>query len=170
MKTIILTLLLVGGSFWAEAPPEMRTVFLPEITVMGKSYDREIFDVALEFGADSLTARILVAQARFESGGYTNRLARLHNNVFSMQHPRIRKTTSLGPLATAEGRPNTYASYRTVREAVIDLFLYFKARKIDLTQPSVNTYVYRIKKKAFFEEVLWKYRKGVHNEFEKINV
>lgn len=170
MKTFILSILLVISSLSVEAPPEIRTVFLPEITIEGKSYDREIFDTALECGADSLTARILVAQARFESGGYTNRLTRLHNNVFSMQHPVIRRTTSIGPLATAEGRPNTYASYGSVREAVIDLFLYFKARKIDLTQPSVNVYVYRIKEKAFFEEKLWKYRNGVHKEFNKINV
>lgn len=170
MKTIILTLLLVGGSFWAEAPPEMRTVVLQEITIEGKSYDREIFDTALEFGADSLTARILVAQARFESGDYTNRLALIHNNIFSMQDPRIRKTTSLGPLASAEGRHNTYASYESIRSAVVDLFLYFEARNIDLTQHSVSKYVYLLKKKSFFEAPTIEYRRGVWKKFKKINV
>lgn len=169
MKAFLLIFFLFLSSV-SEAPPRMRTVFLPEITIAGKTYDREIFDTALEMGADSLTAKILVAQARFESGGYKNHLTIFHNNIFSMQHPTRRRTTSIGALATAEGRPNTYASYNSVREAVMDLFFYFKARKINLTQPSINTYVYRIKKKAFFEAELSRYRRGVKKEFNRINV
>src|SRR5690606_2489263 len=103
MKTFVLIFFLLLSPVAVIAPPGPITIYLPEVTIVGKSYDREIFDTALELGADSLTAKILVAQARFESGGYTNRLSVNHNNVFSMQHPVIRRTTSLGPLATAEG-------------------------------------------------------------------
>jgi hypothetical protein len=170
MKTFFLSILFVLLVLVVEAPPEIKTFRLAPVTIEAKSYDREIFDIALEFGADSLTARILVAQARFESGGYTNRLTIRHNNVFSMQHPRQRTTTSLGALATAEGRPNTYASYNTIRDSVADLFLYFKAKNIPITQPSITRYVNTLKKKSFFEAPVDRYRKGVFKQYNSLNV
>lgn len=170
MKKLFVLFIFLFFTLSVEAPPETPVVHLPTVVIKAKTYDREIFDTALELGADSLTAKILVAQARFESGGYTNRLTRLHNNVFSMQHARQRATTSLGAFASAEGRPNTYASYSSVRSAVVDLFYYFDARKIDLRQHSITNYVYILKSKSFFEASTEHYKKGLWKEFQKVNV
>jgi uncharacterized FlgJ-related protein len=175
MKTITL-LLILGLSSIASSNRHLGTKAIVCITAeqvvvpAEKSCDQEIFDIALELGADTLTSRIIVAQARFESGKYTNNLFVKHNNIFSMQHPRIRKTTSLGPKASAEKRRNKYASYKDIRDSVTDLFLYFKARKIDKRQPSVDAYVKLLKRKNFFEDTLKKYRSGVKNELKEIKL
>lgn len=169
MKKFVVTILL-AIFLEAEAPPQIKTILLPEVVVEAKSYDREIFDEALRQGADSLTSRLIVAQARLESGDYKNALTRHHNNVFSMQHPRKRKTTSLGPFASAEKRKNRYASYASVRDSVTDLFLYFKAKKIRPTQPSLTRYVKTLKSKGFFEDPEVKYKKGLKKKINQITV
>lgn len=170
MKKFLLLFLLIYSSIVAEAPRQIETIFLPEILIEAKSYDREIFDAALEFGADTLTARLVVAQARFESGDYRNSLTIHHNNVFSMQHPRKRETTSLCACATAENRPNMYASYSSLRDAVRDLFFLLKARNIKTVQPSSQRYVKALKKKHFFEDEEIKYRTGLKASMKKVKV
>lgn len=134
------------------------------------NYEREIFNTALELGSDSLTARMIVAQAKHESGNFNNGLTVHHNNVFSMQHPKRRPTTSLGALATAEKRPNKYASYKSVRDAVIDLFFYFATKKINVKQPSIEVYVRTLKQKRFFEESYTNYKTRMKKHFNKLTV
>jgi uncharacterized FlgJ-related protein len=170
MKTLIIFLFLMWSTTCVEAPSPITTVLLPPITVEADGYNREIFNSALEYGADSATARLLVAQARLESGGFTNKLTRDHNNVFSMQHPSRRKTTSVCACASAEKRKNRYASYRSVNEAVADLFLYFEAKKITPRQLSTNTYVKILKKKHFFEEDEKVYRVNLKKHLKTITL
>jgi uncharacterized FlgJ-related protein len=170
MKKLLIILGFLLTVFDLEAPTNSQGIFLPEIVIPVKSYDQEIFDTALELGADTLMAKIVVAQARLESGNFTNRLTEIHNNVFSMQHPRRRRTTSLGAFASAEGRHNKYASYGSVRDSVIDLFFYFKAKKISFRQPSIRSYVQLLKKKSFFEVTAKKYERELKQNFKKITV
>lgn len=158
MKKLILTLIFVSSLMTGFSQASVKT------------YEKRIFTLSLEFGADTLTAKMIVAQAKLESGNFKNPLTRKHNNVFSMQHPRKRKTTSIGAFATAEKRPKIYASYKTVRDAVRDLFLYFEARKIEKTQPSIDIYVKTLKKKKYFEEKEWKYRRDLKKHFNKITL
>lgn len=168
MKKIILIWLLL--IFVLHTNAQNQSVEVKSFTKNVHVYEKRIFNLSLEFGADTLTAKMIVAQAKLESGNFKNPLTRKHNNVFSMQHPKRRKTTSIGAFATAEKRPKIYASYKTVRDAVRDLFLYFEARKIEKTQPSIDSYVKILKKKKFYESSEQSYKKALKKHFNKITL
>jgi uncharacterized FlgJ-related protein len=134
------------------------------------NYDKVIFNTALKQGADSITSRIIVAQARHESGDFKNVLTRNHNNVFGMQHPRVRRTTSIGAYGDAEKKKNIYASYRSIEDAVIDLFLYLDARNISKRQHSIPKYVRSIKAKKYFKGSETEYVKNMRRKFKQVKL
>jgi flagellum-specific peptidoglycan hydrolase FlgJ len=126
---------------------------------------KEIPDVIREklrecYTTDSLMVEIIVAQARFESGNFTNSLTKNHNNIFSMRHPKIRSTTSLGPLANAEGRTG-YASYSSIESATEDFILWLNFTNIP-TKLTTNNYVKLLKAKRYFEASEKHYKKGIN--------
>lgn len=135
-----------------------------------RDYERKIFNQSLALGADSLTSKIIVAQAMHESGDFTNALTRKHNNVFGMQHPRVRRTTSIGAYGDAEKKKNIYASYRSVEDAVKDLFLYYEARKINKKQHSISRYVRVLKSKTYFKGSEEKYVQNMRRKFKEVKL
>lgn len=164
---------------------------LPTIEVLAPSIESEIYStlvtrhdsVAVLNGTqrlfvnieplDSSLARIVLAQAYLESGSFESELTTVHYNVFGMTYPRRGKmTTSVGPLARAEGR-NGYASYLSYKSSTLDLMLlleYYKLPKIK----SATHYVHYIKSKHYFEaderqylQTLKKHLIHVDNLFQK---
>lgn len=124
------------------------------------SIEERIRGVLEEKEVPEFTICLIIAQAKHESGNFTNRLSRKHNNVFSMQHPKKRKTTSLGPLARAEGR-NGYASYASVEDAVEDLLLYFEHYHYPEQYMTTWQYARLLKKKGFYEDKYERYGRGM---------
>lgn len=102
------------------------------------------------------TRRLLVAQARVESGNYTNNLYKRHCNLWSMRHPKKRNTTSCGPYARAEKR-NGYASFNSVESSTEDIVLYFANKRQPMRFTSTAGYVRWLKKKRFFEDTEARY-------------
>lgn len=162
-----------------EAENQTKTTYLKEVEIVGYPLDVEIYRVltqgkdsvwALD-GSDSLLidvpaldpamARLIVAQARHETGDFVSPLFTNHNNVYGMQHPgRGKLTTSLGPLATAEGRPNKYASYSTVEASVLDLMLWLQYHNT----PKITTadaYCKYLKQHRYFEAPLVVYQNSL---------
>lgn len=124
------------------------------------SVEEKIRRVLESKGVPEFTIQLIIAQAKHESGNFTNRLTRRHNNVFSMMHPRVRKTTSLGALARAEGR-NGYASYASIEDAVLDLLLYFDNFHYPDTYMTTWQYARLLKKKGFYEDKYERYARGI---------
>lgn len=160
MRLLLLLLVLIGGT------RDSSRDFTSSITLTEKKKEEVPLDQRIRTKlkdchiTDSLTIEIFIAQARFESGNFTNRLTRDHNNIFSMRNPRKRPTKSLGPLARAEKR-NGYASFRSIEEATEDFVLYLEfsgiPRKITLDQ-----YCKILKQKGFYEATEKHYRRGVN--------
>ncbi len=122
-------------------------------------------------------AMIIVAQARWETGDFKSKLFREHNNAFGMMSARRRPTTSLGPLAWAEGRPG-YASYPTVQDSALDLLLWLEICGIsglptDVTargpKAEVRWYIRTIKSKKYFTDNLRHYCLGTTFYYVKYN-
>lgn len=170
IKKIILTLFLCLALFLSTREADNRSNrILPEVTIIGKSIEREIFD-ALVLGKDSVLvkngsdtlyiniepldsslAKIVLAQARLESDTYNSPLAVAHNNYFGIMYPSKGKmTTALHGRAWAEGRTG-YCSYATPEDSALDLILmldhYKEARQIR----TPYGYVHYIKSKHYFE-------------------
>jgi uncharacterized FlgJ-related protein len=106
------------------------------------------------------TRKLIIAQAKFESGNYTNKLAKRHNNLFGMMHPRKRLTRSMGPLARAEGRPG-YAVYASIEDSVEDMLFYLWDKKQTPRYKSSEEYVRFLKKNRFFAASEEHYLKGL---------
>lgn len=117
---------------------------------------------------DSVTAYIILAQARWETGDFKSKLFREHNNCFGMMHPSRRNTTSLGPLARAEGRRG-YASYRSVQDSGLDMLLWLQYAEID-SIPNPRHYVLQLKKKRFFTDKLKHYSRGVQHYYDRYTI
>lgn len=106
------------------------------------------------------TRKLLIAQAKFETGNYTNKLVVKHNNLYGMMHPARRLTRSLGPKARAEGRPG-YASYASIEDSVEDMLFYLWDKKQTPRYSSAEEYVRFLKKNRFFTASEAHYLRGL---------
>lgn len=104
-------------------------------------------------------ARMWVAVAKHESANFTSRLFRSVNNPFGMQHPRVRKTTSIGPFDL--GREGKMASYKSVADAARDLVFYLEAFKYPKDFETVDQLVAFMKSKGYFTDSVSNYLNGV---------
>ena len=50
------------------------------------NYDQEIYNIAIEEGFNPIVAKIVVAQARLESGNYGSNVFNCNNNMFGMKY------------------------------------------------------------------------------------
>lgn len=166
MKTLILLLLLLpvvsmnkGLEATAYSPKKVKKAVVADSITL--TIEERIVTVLRDSGFSRTMQRIILAQAKHESGNFKSRLARNHNNIFGMTHPGTRHfTTSLGPLARAEGRGG-YASYTSIEHSVADYILYKKRRQIEDSE-DVSAYIYQLKRKHYFEARADKYLKAIN--------
>jgi len=164
-QTIILLLLLAplvsmnkGMGSQALVPKKDESVE-PTPVVIELTTEERIVAILKDSGFSHSMQRIILAQAKHESGGFTSRLARQHNNIFGMKHPGRGPTYSRGPYARAEGRKG-YASYLSIDSAVTDYIMYKRRRQIE-NAIDAKTYVYHLKKKHYFEAKPDRYLRAV---------
>jgi uncharacterized FlgJ-related protein len=105
--------------------------------------------------------KLILAQAKLESGEFTNNLTRKGNNLFGMRHPKIRRTTSLGPTMRAEGRAG-YAKFESIEKSVEDLLLYLECRNIPDTFAIAHNYARVLKEKHYYESSSGDYTRGLN--------
>jgi len=144
----------------------------PEIPIDG-GYSESLRDVIIDKfltiksvlssrGIDSINlAMILTAQAMHETGLFTSKIFRENKNLFGMRQPRTRETTSKGEL-------NTYASYESYQDSVLDLLMWLSYNSIEPAEMSVKDYVSAIKGKSYFEDKLTTYYSAVNKHFNNL--
>ena len=106
------------------------------------------------------------AMAKYESGNYTNTLAKEYYNVFSMTMPRSRPEISIG--ATGEtslidNQVNQWQIYNSYTMALKDLFLYFDFMDFPDKVNSVDLFVRELKDRGYFTAPYYQYLNGVKN-------
>ena len=72
-----------------------------------------------------------------------------------MKLAKVRKTT-------ATGEQYGHAPYSTLENAIIDMYLYHQARKLNSSYSSPDAYVDAIHQKGYFEAPLEAYKAGVN--------
>ena len=72
----------------------------------GKNAGIAYFNYLLAIGVPEHFAKMLIAQAAHETGGFRSRIYLQNNNLFGMRMPRIRKTVAVREL-------DTYAYYNS---------------------------------------------------------
>ena len=84
------------------------------------NYDQEIYNGAIKGGATPPLAKLLVAQARHESGNYNSNQTKTNNNVFGFKHSANSIYSQRGNISP-EGDP--YAHYDTLQDSIKDYII-----------------------------------------------
>jgi len=106
------------------------------------NFDQEIYNTAIQEGFSPTSAKLIVAQARFESADYGSSVFNKNNNMYGMKFVR-QPLASRGSLAPMDERSSScrsggtcldrdfYAKYETPSDSVRDTIqrLYKKTRK-----------------------------------------
>lgn len=82
-----------------------------------KNYNQEIYDGAVNNGATSWLAKLLIAQSRFETGDFGNKQTDINNNIFGFKWSPNSQYAKKGNISP-EGDP--YAKYDTIGDAIAD--------------------------------------------------
>ncbi len=154
IREILRSLIIIAAVIWLVIVSSLKAKAQTEMI------DLEIKTTLECAGVPPFTIKLLIAQAKFESGNYQSKLFREHCNLYGMVHPRRRNTYSKGPYARAEKRC-CYASYNSVQESVQDqlLYLWYVGEK-----PAYKTtaqYATRLKQLHYYESPVKHYTKGL---------
>lgn len=158
MKTTII-LLFILVPLAAANRGISATRWSPREDVGTLTTEERIVMVLRDSGFSRPMQRIILAQAKHESGGFKNSLTVYHNNVFAMLHPRQRRTLSMGPWAKAEGRGG-YGSYASIEDATRDYILYCRFMNVQ-QKTDAKSYIYQLKRLWYFGDNRERYLRGV---------
>lgn len=130
--------------------------------------DQRIYNTLLETDSISeFNIKLIIAQARHESGNFKNKLTKEHNNVFSRLHSK-KDTLSLGGFGYAEGRKG-YASYKSIDSAVVSQILYFKRKGYSLNYKSEKEFAEELKKKKYYTDDLNRYVNALSKHMNRLD-
>lgn len=144
--------------------------------------DQKIYEIALKNGFNNNAAKIIVAQARLESGHYKSNVFKQNNNMFGMKfvgQPLAKKGT-LAPAAersTHDIATNYYAKYESPEDSAKDLIerLYEKT-VADVTSEQLKktetpeAFAELLKKRGYFGIEAEKYAKSIKSIIPKLSI
>lgn len=138
----------------------MLVLGIGKCSAQPEKIDSTIRAVLSAHKVDKTTQNLLVAQAKFESGNYSNNLFKRNNNLFGMMHPKVRLTKSKGARGRAEGRYG-YAQFASIEDSVEDMLLYLWDKKQTPKYKSAAEYVRFLKTNRFFTAPESHYLRGL---------
>lgn len=141
-------------------------------TTTAAQYDNIIFN-AVKGMVPETVAKLLVQQARHESGNYTSNVFKKNNNAYGMKMPSKRKSPYIlaaGSSAPANEGATPYARYRNVGDSAKDVVHWLNYNKIDLTKiQSASEYANILKSKGYYGASITEYVNGLLNAAKKID-
>lgn len=108
----------------------------------------------------------LLAQARHETGLYTNNLTKKHNNIFARLHSP-KDTLSMGGFAWAEGRIG-YAHYKSIDSAAISQIAYLNRMGYSMKWNNTKEFVWELKRRRYFTAPVERYWWAVELHYRNI--
>ena len=133
-------------------PPKEMTTY--------KDYVNYVYALLQREGFTPEMAKMITAQAGFETGNFTSAIFRENNNLFGMKLPKVRKTTAIG-----ENRG--HAVYKSLDDCIKDYWLYSKALGYLASYSSVVSWGRALVAKKYFEAKPEDYQKGVEFYYQK---
>ena len=147
------------------------------------NYDQQIYNAAIEEGFTTISAKLIVAQARIESGDYGSNVFKNNNNLFGMKYvgQPIAQRGTLAPLNERSCNGNCdgdyYAKYNSPADSTKDLVgrLYKKTRKgigfdeIKNATDSID-FANKLKQRDYFGATASSYAAGLNSKLRKIKV
>lgn len=136
------------------------------------SIDEQIYQAALKAGFAPSAAKLIVAQARHETGNYSSYQFKTNNNLFGMKYVKQ-------PLATQGNKSpegDYYAKYASVGASVQDLV----NRNYKITKGGISfnqlknasdstDFAQKLKKRGYYTASVQEYTNGLNNALMRIN-
>jgi len=135
--------------------------------------DQQIYDTAIKNGFNPTTAKLIVAQARFESADYTSNVFKQNNNTSGIKF--VGQPNAVQGTLSPEG--NYYAKFNTIQDALNDKI----GRIYNLTMKGVtpqqlkdstdaNDFSEKLKQRGYFGSSASEYANGLKAKLLRINV
>lgn len=135
--------------------------------------DQQIYDTAIKNGFNPMAAKLIVAQARFESADYTSNVFKQNNNTSGIKF--IGQPNAVQGTLSPEG--NYYAKFNTIQDAINDKI----ARLYNITMRGVtpqqlkdstdaNDFANKLKQRGYFGSTAIDYANGLKAKLLRINV
>ena len=145
---------------------------------MALNYDQEIYDGAIKGGATPALATLLVAQARHETGNYSNKQTKVNNNLFGFKYSPNSKFSKKGNISP-EGDP--YAKFDTVGDAIQEYVIRYMGKKsneggtrlqeFNKIQPNdTTTFANKLKGYGYFGAKVSEYIGGLNAALTRIKI
>jgi uncharacterized FlgJ-related protein len=145
---------------------------------MALNYDQEIYDGAIKGGAKPSLATLLVAQARHETGNYSNKQTKVNNNLFGFKYSPNSKFSKKGNISP-EGDP--YAKFDTVGDAIQEYVIRWmgknaknggtRLQEFNAIQPNdTTTYANKLKGYGYYGAAVSEYIRGLNSALTRIKV
>lgn len=140
-------------------------------------YDTAIFNQAVKMGISPDLAKIIVAQARYESADYTSNTFRLTNNAFGYKYyPGSKWQAGQGNQSSEYGQDqSSYAKYNSVQDSTGEVVDWLKRRQNDgyfqisnITTP--QQYAQALKSADYYGESAGSYTSGLIAKYGSVNV
>lgn len=156
MKTLIFTVLLL---FVCSVGTHSGNHEVRIITAENLSIEDRIL-IAL----DTIPApmkKLILAQAKHESGNFTNNLTRRYKNVMAVTSCNCRKTMAIGKHGRAEGKTN-FLVFSSIDSAMVDFMLHMQHMHIPDTFTRADTYARFLKKQRYYTDKEENYRRALN--------
>ena len=135
--------------------------------------DQQIYDTAIKNGFNPISAKLIVAQARFESADYTSNVFKQNNNTSGIKF--IGQPNAVQGTLSPEG--NYYAKFNTIQDALNDKI----ARLYNITMRGVTPqqlkdstdaidFANKLKQRGYFGSTASDYANGLKAKLLRINV
>jgi uncharacterized FlgJ-related protein len=135
--------------------------------------DQQIYDTAIKNGFNPIAAKLIVAQARFESADYTSNVFKQNNNTSGIKF--IGQPNAVQGTLSPEG--DYYAKFNTIQDALNDKI----ARLYNITMRGVTPqqlkdstdaidFANKLKQRGYFGSTASDYANGLKAKLLRINV
>jgi uncharacterized FlgJ-related protein len=145
---------------------------------MPLNYDQEIYDGAIKGGTSPALATLLVAQARHETGNYSNNQTKINNNLFGFKYSPNSRFSKKGNISP-EGDP--YAKFDSVGDAIQEYVIRYMGKKsneggtrlqeFNKIQPNdTTTFANKLKGYGYYGDTVAHYINGLKAALTRIKI
>ena len=135
--------------------------------------DQAIYDTAIEQGFNPVAAKLIAAQARFESADYTSNVFKTDNNTSGIKY--IAQANATKGLLSPEG--NYYAHFDTIQDCINDKIVRLYNIKMGGVTPEqlkdstdATEFANLLKERGYYGSSASEYASGLRAKLLRINV
>jgi uncharacterized FlgJ-related protein len=135
--------------------------------------DQQIYNTAIEQGFNPIAAKLIVAQARFESADYTSNVFKKNNNTSGVKF--IGQKNAVQGTLSPEG--NYYAKYNTIQDSLNDKIVrLYNIRMRGVTPEQLKNakdaaeFARLLKQRGYYGSSEAEYAAGLKSKLLRINV